>query len=257
MTGDECDKVELYCINDDKVQMALIDAEYRARALIWTMDDGQRLLDRQYGDPEACNHLYNWAKNQGWKCWQDRDDLDLKVTLEVPDKWPYMDTMRYAKMEGCKVILYSDSCKRHDHCLDRTDGELEDSMCCCSCEDGIDEDNAYYQEGDGPYCNSCFRERYSCCDRCSEDFPADDGVTVNNDGEETWCQSCAERHAFYCEHSEEYYSTRRHNSVDVDGETWELSQAESNAYFWDEEWHEDPEPEKEDEEESEVVNEVA
>jgi len=253
MTGDDCDKVELYAINPDKIQMALIDDTFKARALIWTMDDGTRYLDRQYGNAEAAGHLVKWAEEQGWNHYDKRRETKMICTLQRPDLFPYLDTMRYARVRGDEIVLCNMSSFDYNYCLDRTDGNLEDVLCCSSCGEDCSEEDAT-QEECGTYCSDCWSERFRLCERCGETCRSDDTYTVNVDGDtEEWCEGCRNARAFYCERSEEYYSERNYSGVLVDGETWEEGQAERHAFEWrDGSWHRD----EEEIEETEIVEEV-
>jgi hypothetical protein len=53
-------------------------------------------------------------------------------------------------------------------------------------------------------------------------------VNVNRGNTETWGVDAIEDYAFHCHGSDQYYATQWFNSVEIDGETYEKTFAESD-----------------------------
>jgi hypothetical protein len=93
---------------------------------------------------------------------------------------------------------------RHDGDLDctntngLTDGDRspEYDYHCESCGEGLDEDDAYYLDGWGYYCNYHYDERTTSCDRCEDRVHND---YVRDVGDDYWCNTCIENHATSCD----------------------------------------------------------
>jgi formylmethanofuran dehydrogenase subunit E len=87
---------------------------------------------------------------------------------------------------------------------------------CESCGCHIDEDNFLSHNGDG-YCEDCFNELFSYCERCDEYYPQDE-TTFIQDLDSHWCNHCASHHSVECEScnerfSEDYYDTSTGDSI--------------------------------------------
>lgn len=97
--------------------------------------------------------------------------------------------------------------------------DMDNDRCrCASCEDLVDEDEAYISPDGDAYCEHCADNRSFICEHCGDRIWHESGVEV--DGRYTWCQSCAENDAFVCDHCNEYHSYQRNDPHDVQGETW-------------------------------------
>lgn len=130
---------------------------------------------------------------------------------------PYIDgddTQAEESPCGKFIIVTDDPCSEYD-CQQYDPGgfllENERSRYRCdSCEDRLDEDDCMPSENGTIYCESCYYERFSTCNRCGREESADDVETVNisiRRGRltESWCRHCVEEHAFSCEECEEIF----------------------------------------------------
>lgn len=94
-----------------------------ARALVWTLSDGKKIIDRVYYSREQDQNLYEeWAKKNGYyyqnksasifsPSGSSESDLDLEVQLDnwEFDYYPYMDTLKYLHPETgvlCESVSY-------------------------------------------------------------------------------------------------------------------------------------------------------
>ncbi len=106
------DNVALYVfetINED--EMAL------GRTIVWTLEDGRKLVDRIYSDNGVNGAQFKeLLEERGCICKTDVPINELnaiKISLNKPSngKYPYMDTFQYAYYEGNKVVITK---KRND-----------------------------------------------------------------------------------------------------------------------------------------------
>jgi WD40 repeat protein len=104
MTGARnTEKIRMYAINPDKIQLATCDDI--GRALLWTADDGTKILDYAYpnGSQYAMN-LINWAKNKGYLYVEGGKYLTEKPIIEITvkttgDKYPRLDKFYFATLD--------------------------------------------------------------------------------------------------------------------------------------------------------------
>ena len=76
-------------------------------------------------------------------------------------------------------------------------GDFEDCGCvgfnhrCVSCECGLSDDDGYSSPSGELYCETCFHELFSYCERCDESYYSEEGGSVNvGTHEEYWCEYC-------------------------------------------------------------------
>lgn len=131
---------------------------------------------------------------------------------------PYFDNgYRLAKCSETGQLFMSTSCNSSDKYntgeiwdADQTNGLAEENGMeqCSSCADGVHEDALYYAY-DEQYCESCYYDRFMCCENCSDPTEHDDTVEVHrarpaSDGGNTihwtemWCHHCAGGEATCC-----------------------------------------------------------
>jgi hypothetical protein len=199
----ESDLLELYVNNDRHV--GILTWAGKARALVWTDEDGQRYLDRCYPNHSVgARVLRRYAVSQGWHV-RDGDSysadgfrdsegelVHLSLRLEVPlsELMPFIDTLRYGRDWDGYSITLSSSSQGREYTFDATDGSGLVSQCTCdSCRERVPEDESrtpYYD--DATYCQSCFEELYTYCDCCGEESRRDDCVETRDHWEV--CPDC-------------------------------------------------------------------
>ena len=225
MTGEDSTYVELYGLNPDKVSLVVLDSF--ARALLWTCDDGTKVLDRIYpsGSKEVAI-LTQWAIDKGYvrrlnpdRAGYEEDeqlsDFSVRsITLKYADYFPYMDTFKFAKkISDDEVIIsnlksYFDS--RNDFCeAIHTDGKLPwDAVPHCECcEERIRRGDDYERHG-MTYCSQCFNERFTMCSEC-DDYEDNDDINYV-EGENIYvCNHCLNRGFTTCEGCNESIRNRK------------------------------------------------
>lgn len=205
MSGEAASYTELYALNPDKVK--LITFGNRSRALLWTTDDGERVLDRYYPAQSKYGELLRkWAKNKGYILRNNPDALDLGgdvklsdnkqhvITLKHNNVFPYLDTFKYGKIKGNKVQI-SNYASFGNIIFDSQDGEYTESFCykCykeLSGNDRIDHDDRFY-------CENCFSELFFECAKCHKTYEQNDGIEYV--GHELLCNNCFNVDYFHCE----------------------------------------------------------
>jgi hypothetical protein len=75
---------------------------------------------------------------------------------------------------------------------------------CYECGDTIDEYETYYVM-DHDYCENCYCELFSTCDRCEEHMYRDDAIAIDH-GEQYYCEYCADNHSYKCDECDDYFS---------------------------------------------------
>uniref|UniRef100_A0A6H1ZQY2 LIM zinc-binding domain-containing protein n=1 Tax=viral metagenome TaxID=1070528 RepID=A0A6H1ZQY2_9ZZZZ len=74
----------------------------------------------------------------------------------------------------------------------------EERYYCESCEDGLNEDTAFFVEGtDLIYCEQCYSSRYATCQNCDNEVCMDDSYRSPNDS--ILCESCFYDRYFVCD----------------------------------------------------------
>ena len=208
-----------YLKRDDKIM---------ARALCWPEQKG---FGRVYPNPgswyedgydsnaeaeEGQRHLFNLLRKEGFTSVQeDRNVLDgarlLKIEIGRDHVMPYLDNCYRVKTAGDFFTMHYNA---GDH-ADNTNGTLngygdnvddDDTTCCYECDGVVDID-----------------ETYTVYDYWSRRPHYDHSV----------CENCRDNHAFYCEGTDEHYRYSTADSVDVNGQTYELNYATTVAFCSD------------------------
>ncbi len=198
-----CIKVRLYAENPEKVKMVLFD-KGTLRALLWTADDGQVILDRIYPDGHSyCQAIRNWAKSQGFilKATQGTGEFRLSdssiryITLKRPSngRYPYVDTFQNGKIDGDNIILSNSREKGHNVPLSSTSGVINIPINCKECGASISSQNLndYKTLEDGTIlCNACYSKRFVECELCNKIIKKENAKVIN---EMTFsCEACFE-----------------------------------------------------------------
>lgn len=108
LLGDSCqavgrkDWLEIYIDNPQTVQLVILKAEERddkicGRALLWTLEDGRKLMDHIYTNKDSdVNVFKEFAKAKGWlQVDTNRGFYYARIKQKWYDKYPSIDNMRY------------------------------------------------------------------------------------------------------------------------------------------------------------------
>jgi hypothetical protein len=176
------DYLQFYAVNPEKVGLVKISqgGSYMGRAIIWTTDTGERVVDRTYPSDNGphTRALHDWAEAQGfdYKTSQSccdgylkskREDYVVTMKPSPNGQYPYIDTFKHTDddpEDSDTIRLHVES--GSDYCFNSTCGSYEggrDRCTCSNCGDAIDEDEAEY-DGDDAYCGSCHRDIFVSLD---------------------------------------------------------------------------------------------
>ncbi len=180
MTGCNSQYTGLYAANPTRFQMLIVySANDSARAIIHTLDNGQKLLGTIYTTAE---HLLNtmkiYAKDQGWLVdskFRGAGSILIMSGLKFCDgEIPYMDVLTQGSINNNLLTI---SYNGGDFDLQNQNGYL-DRDCCTECGDDICEDDLYNGSDGEIYCEYCFNENFTYCYRCEEVVLNSDSVYI-------------------------------------------------------------------------------
>jgi hypothetical protein len=169
------DYFDIYISNPDVCELVILKSEEDdslivGRALLWTLSDGKKFMDRIYTIKDSDVQLFrDWAKENGWYTKQynsssdsglanapDGMQVDLgKITVNIKrgmyEAYPYLDTLKY--FNPGSGTLSNRRGSGEEYTLESTDGDI------WRCE---------YCGGSGTQtCSNCDGDGYWDCHRCS------------------------------------------------------------------------------------------
>jgi hypothetical protein len=183
------------------------------------MDRGHRISvsrgsDYNYVDPITSHVLLSHFEN----------DVVSNVAVKIGTRC--IPCAECGELRDCE---YEASGSNYLTCEECDDRGIKCSACGCHCNED------YYYDG-SYYCDDCYEELFSYCERCDETTPRDELHTVRNDrgGYISVCHDCLERYYSYCDRCEEYCESVE--EVDVNGsiEHWCDSCVSDDAYTCEE-----------------------
>lgn len=163
---------DIYVSNPDVCSLLILksqedESKLIARALLWTLPNGKRFLDRIYYINDSDVQLYkDWAKENGWYVKKyngssasndvidpDGNSTTLNLTVKIKpgyyEKYPYLDTLKYWSKDKGTLSTSGE----HDYILEDTDG---DYMSSCEYCDGYGRRECYECDGNGSIeCYEC------------------------------------------------------------------------------------------------------
>ncbi|KKN19330.1 hypothetical protein LCGC14_0946650, partial [marine sediment metagenome] len=156
------------------------------RALLVTLDNGQKYMDRVYASSETVkSKMIEYAEKQNWASYSghrysqaDPDTLIVSGLDYIDGEIPYMDTFACGTIIDGKLTISFKGIA--DYNLQSLDGMLETGMTCEYCNENVYEDDVQYV-GDSYYCQSCFRDHFFFCNDCEESYNLEDEVCIDDD----------------------------------------------------------------------------
>jgi len=205
---------EIYTSNPDVCKLLILKSEddeskITGRALLWTLTDGKKFLDRIYTNVDSDVQLFrDWAKENGIysKFYNNSSDspdvfdlegqklrlekLEVRIRRGSYDRYPYVDTIKYFSPD--KGIL-SNRKSYDNYTLESTGG---DAIICDYCDgsgrttcsncDGDGDVDCYECDGNGDSrCGDCYGEGTIDCSNCDGS-----GNIEDSDGNEEACPDC-------------------------------------------------------------------
>ncbi len=195
---------DIYMSNPDVCELVILKYEEDdrlivGRALLWTLSDGKKFMDRIYTIKDSDVQLFrDWARENGWYAKQynsstdsgkaiapDGSNVDLgTITVDIKrgmyEAYPYLDTLKYFK-PGDGTLSNRRTGGSDEYTLEDTSGELYRCEYC----GGSGNQTCGDCDGDGEWdCSRCNGNGERNCTEC--------GGTGEIDGEEgkEECPSC-------------------------------------------------------------------
>lgn len=205
-----------------------------ARAIVWPE---KLIYSRIYGDEER---LADRLQALGYKSSSDFDGARL---LAIPHNRGNGDyVMPYLDFYGQSVDMCHDENGKEYFRVNRngdlqcgsTNGRLYYNYCTCeNCGDDVDADDTYSIDGDGQYCESCYRDLTTACDCCGNRFHSESDSLTEVADSVHWCENC-ESSYFYDGHSERAVRVSMRSEMTIeDGNGFEhhISTRYAGLYF--------------------------
>lgn len=245
MRYEECqDYLDIYVMNPEVCSLLILKKEDKiiARALVWTLKDGKKFMDRvyyvndsdvnlyreyakanqiyakQYNGSSADNSVYDFDGNQ------TTVHISVNVNHSYYDKYPYMDTLKYfypdtktlSTVSSSSAYTLEDTNGGYSYC-DRCNGtgtlECEDcsgsgKVECIDC-DGNGKIECWKCEGDGEkQCSNCYGEGTFECGDCDgqgeEDCNYCSGSGKDDDDDCVYCDGTGKKQCKSCEGKGKY-----------------------------------------------------
>lgn len=244
MTGQKSNLTELYAINPDKINLAvyIVDGKVLARALFWHCDDGSKVLDRVY--PDGSKNIYaliNWARNKGYYTKYYGLKKKHKVTINVKNVVPYLDTFIYAEpnMIDKNITISNAKLSKFHYLSDLLNRYAYDkymksvkispweeisschycgAMCKIDALKNISEELCSKKK-DYKFCPRCFNEHIIKCLGCKKQFLriSRSYLQLKNKNVNNYCKDCAKIYIQTCNHcgysfiknNEKFYSVKK------------------------------------------------
>jgi hypothetical protein len=204
MSSVNTDYFDIYMSNPDVCELVILKSEEDdslivGRALLWTLSDGKKFMDRIYTIKDSDVQLFrDWAKENGWYTKQynsssdsgratapDGSNVDLgTITVNIKtgmyDAYPYLDTLKYfIPKDG--TLSNRRTGRGDEYTLEDTSGELYRCEYC----GGSGNQTCGNCDGDGWFgCNRCSGSGERECVECSGS-----GKVEGEEGEEE-CSEC-------------------------------------------------------------------
>lgn len=203
--------LEIYTANPDQVQLVIYKSpedteKIIGRALLWTLNDGKKYMDRIYTVSDSDVQLFRqFAKENDWYVKYHNSSttnsqaiapdgsttsLNLRVTLSKKNygNFPYLDTLKYFT-PGSGVLNNQDG----EYTLEDTGGDYTRCDYCggsgmveCSDCDGSGRQDCYDCDGNGRVqCDDCDGEGDNECTNCDGS-----GEVEGSEGEMETCSDC-------------------------------------------------------------------
>ncbi len=208
MTG-KCSayKVMIYELNPDKVGLAVLQGS--ARALVWTCDDGTKVLDRVYpAGSNMVDMIRLWGESNGYalrkvtdsnvvdSTIEFMDDSDKQVTLKHNGIFPFFDTFRYGKFLSNNNVVISNNINFGTVKFSTDQGSFVEVMRCFRCGDRRGKPREVFIDNEIDtvnICDTCYKNLYVVCNNCNKSVP--EKKVVIHSGSNKWgrsyCKKCA------------------------------------------------------------------
>ena len=186
MSNVNTDYFDIYISNPDVCELVILKSEEDdslivGRALLWTLRDGKKFMDRIYTSKDSDVQLFkDWARENGWYTKQynsstdsgranapdgmqvDLGTLTVDIKKGMYEAYPYLDTLKY--FNPGKGTLSNVRGSGEEYTLEDTSGELWRCEYC----GGSGNQTCGNCDGDGWFdCNRCSGSGERSCGQCN------------------------------------------------------------------------------------------
>lgn len=216
----------IYAAGDLAVAYIERNGSITARCLVWPE---KKLAGRLYGDEVRLHDLLEEAGYTGFH----GDNLEGARMLRIKEGrgfvMPYIDGSQSAGDDGEYLILGG-----HGIYAGNQYGTSVTTICCTSCDESVDEDDASTDNDGNSFCSHCYNERYSYCERYNEECLNRDMqeviVALHPRRRQWWGESACEAEAFVCEGNGNWYDHAFAVSLH-DGTVWSHDHFEDHGFI--------------------------
>lgn len=202
----KCHPTEAYASGDFTIFWAERSGKIAGRCVVMTADNDWHAGPIYGVSEKAMNEI--WAKinndcpgqvyDSEAACWEGAKMLNIEHGKNSVIA-PYLDVTPRHISKHSDEFLVIDECGEYD--ASNYQGVLS-ALVCCQCEENICDGDHMYHEDD-LYCETCYHDTYSNCERCGnievhEDFAPVYVALYGNTShpyEENWCYYCRDCHA--------------------------------------------------------------
>lgn len=202
-----------YAINPERVSVVRISQGNKpaGRALLWTADDGSRIVDRCYPSDGGAQMiaLHAWASEQGYDYKVDqnyrpaglksgRDDYKITMKTHAPGYdarrkgYPFLDTFKYAPEHPSESDVLTLSMQRDKTTLESTSGRWEYDRSSFSSSSGSSPALMYWGDNDDDNDDDNDEEEEVSCNWCGNGVGDGDPLTDSNGYQ--YCEPCFAQH---------------------------------------------------------------
>lgn len=217
MTGDCSEYTKIYEMNPDRFEQIVVNYIHdSARAILCTLDNGEKSCERIYGTSQLVRDaIKEYALENRW--WDINVYSKVMTGLKYEDGHvPYFDGFYYHKKVKDKLNIFTKrdnengSSRSYDGDLGSTGGYLyPGSETCCNCEN-----HGELQTIQGDlYCDSCVDDLFMYCDSCCS---YEDINNAQNVGTEWYCGVCVSLYAFECGECGDTFHNDDNNELEGD-----------------------------------------
>lgn len=215
--------VRVYAAGDLAVAYIKRNGDITARALCWP---SKKVYGRVYGDD---TRLVDLLERASYSAGSLNGARMLRIEEGNGFVVPYIDGCCSAGDEGDHLILGG-----HGICGSNLNGLSGSGLTCLACGESINEDDCHVNDNGEAYCESCYSDRYTYCERFDEECSIDEMAEVICNSRygsrgrttEQWGERARDRYAFQCEGNGNWYSNDFLVTLE-DGTQW------SQDYFED------------------------
>ena len=126
MKYDRCqDYFDIYVENPEVCKLLIFtsnDGKLAGRALLWTLENGRKYMDRIYTNKDSYDNLFlKWGKQNGYEKSINTNSI-VNVKAKDYELYPYMDTFKFYKFDEGKLSNSHNAFKTPYFVLESTDG---------------------------------------------------------------------------------------------------------------------------------------